>query len=265
MTPQRLPIVLLAVAALSFPAARAGAEASAPPATQPAAAAPGWAAALIKQIDRTLTPAEIKQILEETGTPTPATSDVVDGITSYPRLNIAAAIARTYQVADDGNHANYNMKHAAPVAFTNGQAILSGAKLLVGKEDVWSVTIPDTRTIRVKTTYAGPTRLPLVNLINSQGVAVGAVTSRGLTTTVGPGTYYLYFNPTQSLVGTYGFDLATVSVGSARRRRRAAAAVAAPAAVFAAVQQATATSSDGPHHDDAVLGAAATARGLFAA
>jgi hypothetical protein len=223
-----------------------------------AAAYVAGAAALIKQIDRTLTDAQVRQILTETGTPTRARSDVVDGIASYPRLNIAAAIARAYQVADDPNHANYNMKHAARVAFKGGQAILSGAKLLVGKEDVWSVTIPDTRTVRVKINYAGSTKLPLVNLIDSKGAAVGPVTSRGLTATVGPGTYYLYFNPTQSLVGTYGFSLTTTAEGSTRARR---AAVAAPASAFATAKP---TTSEVVHRsDDLVLGRSAAS--VFAA
>jgi hypothetical protein len=91
-----------------------------------------------------------------------------------------------------------------------------------------------------------------VNLINSRGQAIGPVNSRGLTTTVGPGTYYLYFDPTQSLVGTYGFSLTTLSVGSPGVRR----ATATPAAAFATSHVSVAASSaDTVHsHDDVVLG-----------
>jgi hypothetical protein len=199
-------------------------------------------AALIKQMDRTLTPDQVTQILQESGDPTPDSAPV-DGITSYQRLNVLNAINETYQVADDRNHTNYSIKRAAPVAFKRGDAVLTGAKLIIGKSDVWSVTIPDTRTIVIKTDYAGPTKLPLVNLINTKGNSVGAVTSRGLRITVGPGTYYLYFQPTQSLVGTYGFDLTTVAVG-------AALAKAIPAVVSARASTVTSVDKD---QDDVVL------------
>jgi hypothetical protein len=201
------------------------------------------AATLLKQLDRTLTPTQITQILQQSGDPTPDPSPV-DGIDSYQRLNIDNALSLGYQVADDRNHTNYSIRRAAPVTFKRGEAILTGAKLLVGKADVWSVTLTDTRTVTVKTNYAGPTKLPLVNLINSKFNSVGAVTSRGLTIRLGPGTYYLYYQPIQSLVGTYGFSMITDSVGAVSRRAVAA---------FATVQS-SAVSANTAQSDDVVLG-----------
>jgi hypothetical protein len=200
-------------------------------------------AVLLKQIDRTLTPDQIATILKNSGDPV-ADPEQVGGVTSYPRLNVLKAIQLAYQTADPGYLGNYSLRRAKAVTFKRGSAILSGQKLLVGRTEAWSVTIPDTRTVYVKTNYTGPTKLPLVNLINSKGVAVGAVTSRGLSARLTPGTYFLYYQPIQSLVGTYGFSMTTLSVGSKVRREAVTAtpAVATPSTATSAAATSAASS-----------------------
>ncbi len=165
-------------------------------------------ATLIKQVevDPTLTPDQVTSIISSTGD---LKADSVNPGISYPRLNVTNAIIKAYSVADDiygSRTLNYNLRRAYPLRIRGGAVNVTGLKLLIGRPDVWKFTQTGTSTVNLGVQYSGG-RLPTCNLLNSSGRAIGAIGSRGLSISLGAGTYYIYLTNPQSLIGTYGLSV----------------------------------------------------------
>ncbi len=173
-------------------------------------------AALLKQVDPTLTPDQISQILTQSGDPV---ADPENPGTFYPRLNVNAAIGLAYTTAEDpisNQYHNTRNRRAAPLVFKKGSIVKSGLKLLIGRPDAYSFTVPDTRTLNVSVQYAGESPFPSVTVYNPAGKVMGTVGSKGASFAFSPGTYYLYLESPASLIGSYGLTIATV-VGKAAK------------------------------------------------
>jgi hypothetical protein len=200
-------------------------------------------ATLLKQLDPLFTPAQIATILTQSGSAVKVTDpENIDGIGSYPQLNINAAIALGYQVGDDQFHSNYSIRRAQPISFRRGVAALGGLKLLIGKPDVWSFTLPTNSTFKVTIPFTGTGTAPVASIVNGRGKPIATAGASGTTLTLEAGTYYLYLSSPQTILGTYGVNVTILASNVGRSASRAI------------VQPTMATaSSDTATSDDSVL------------
>jgi subtilisin family serine protease len=177
-------------------------------------------ATLVKQVDPTLTPDQVTNIIASSGD---LKADPVNPGTFYPRLNVENAVTKAYSVADDvygSRTLNYNIRRAYPLRIRGGSVNVTGLKLLIGRPDVWKFTLSATSTVTLGVQYGGPA-FPTCNLLNTSGRAIGAVGKRGLTMSLGAGTYYLYLTSPQSLIGAYGLTVSGAKTAASAVRATA--------------------------------------------
>lgn len=182
--------------------------------------------ALLKQIDPTLTPAEILSILQQSGVPV---TDSSNGVT-YPRLDIDAAIALTFQQRGDIYVNSNTIATAAPLKIKHGSVSRSDLRLLVGHNEVFSVDVTSSSDLSVNIQYSGSSAFPSAELLNSSGAVVTTVGSSGSASRLRAGTYYLQFTAPSpvSMIGTYGFSIVQSPL-STRRADTTSDVVSAPA------------------------------------
>lgn len=160
-------------------------------------------AALLKEVDPTLTPDQIMSIIQQSGKP------IFDPLSqrTYARLDIGAAIQLAYAQRDDAFQGNTTFAHAAPLTLTNGNVSVGGLKLLLGHDDYYSFTVDSTQDVTFHVTYQNPPTAPATaQLMDANGKVIaplGATTLEHLAV----GTYVLHFSSAQSLDGTYGFSV----------------------------------------------------------
>lgn len=177
-------------------------------------------AVLLQQIDPTITPAEIMQILQDSGVP------IVDpdGTGTYARLDEYAAVNLAYSRRDDaydqGAGGDDDMAHAALIPLNGqNQGSLTNLKLLIHDEDYYTFNVSDPADFNFSLNYSGPSVFPNAELMDSGGNIIGNIGSGGITGKhLAPGQYYIHlFNATQSLSGSYSINIggATPPVTSA--------------------------------------------------
>jgi len=209
-------------------------------------------AALIKQVDPLLTPDQIATILTQSGSPV---ADPEHPGTSYPRLDVNAAIGLAYFTADDSLSKAYNNtrnSRAVPLTMKKNRVVLAGEKLLIKRADAYSLTLTDTRTLSINFTYSGSSACPTGTVYNSRGQVVTTFGSKGATVKLGPGTWYIDANaPGATLIGTYGLSIGTVSISATSSRATANAVKASSSSSTFSTMPISST--DVLHKDDSVL------------
>ncbi|HEY7118859.1 MAG TPA: S8 family serine peptidase [Tepidisphaeraceae bacterium] len=157
-------------------------------------------AVLIQQIDPTITPAQIMQILQDSGTP------VVDpdGTGTYKSLNMLAAIQLAYQRRDDAadqGAGNDDLAHASRISLNGNRGSASNLKLLIHDHDDYTFTVSEAGHYRIST-------LDGVSLLDADGNVIGTTAAGGLSQDLAAGTYYLdVYNARRSLAGTYSISI----------------------------------------------------------
>jgi len=169
------------------------------------------AAALLYQIDPNFSPAQVAQILEETGTP------VYDSATgdNYPLLNLDAAITQAYVTAGQAYGLDNTIASATPLSFDrSGVAAQSGLDLLVHNDSYFSFSLSGAQQVQFGFSPTASS-LPPFSLYNSSRALIGSL-SDGQSLTLQGGTYYLKAsaNSESSLDGTYGFSISQTPAGS---------------------------------------------------
>jgi hypothetical protein len=167
-------------------------------------------AVLLQQIDPTITPAEIMQILQDSGVPIVDS----DGTGTYARLDMYAAVNLAYSRRDDiydqGAGGNDDMAHATLISLNGqNQGSLSNLKLLIHDHDYFTFNVSGPADFDFNIDYSGPSPFPNGELMDSDGNIIGNIGADGITGKhLVAGQYYIHmFNAIQSLSGTYGIDI----------------------------------------------------------
>jgi hypothetical protein len=167
-------------------------------------------AVLLQQIDPTITPQEIMQILQDSGVPVVDT----DGTGTYARLDMYAAVNLAYSRRDDvfdqGAGGDDDMAHAAAITLNGqNQGSLSNLKLLIHDNDYYTFNVSAPSDFNFAVNYSGSSPFPNAELMDSAGNIIGNIGSDGISGKHLPaGQYYIHlFNAIQSLNGTYGVDI----------------------------------------------------------
>ncbi len=159
------------------------------------------AAALLKQVDPTLTPAGILAILQSSG------SDVADAATgtTYKELNVDAAIGMDYSQAHGGIN-NHAQASAQVLTFTGSTAPFTAEvdnqRLLIAEADYYKFSISQLSAMDITlTTTASST--PGMQLLNSSGLAIATLDGND-SIVLSAGTYYVKLSaPRSTIAGTY--------------------------------------------------------------
>jgi len=171
------------------------------------------AAVLLQQIDPTLTPDEIMQILKQSGAATidPDPVSNPNGDVFYSRLDMVAAVELTYATRDDiydqGSGGSDDLAHAGEIALSNGAGSIGNLELLIRDADYYKFTVTSTGDYDVDIDYAGGSAFPTGELLNSAGSKVASIGADGTTRNLAPGTYYIKLISDETLAGTYSVSV----------------------------------------------------------
>lgn len=170
-------------------------------------------AVLIQQVDPTVTPAEIMQILKDSGV---AVTDP-DATGNYVRLDMKAAIDLAYyrrdDVYDQSGKGNNDLAHAAGITINNKSGSASNLKLLVGDPDYFTFTITQPDDYKLAIGYNASADWPDAQLLDAEGNAIAAIAKTGLTQRLAAGQYYLKIVGERSLESAYSVSINPVSQG----------------------------------------------------
>jgi hypothetical protein len=171
-------------------------------------------AVLIQQIDPTITPAEIMQILQDSGVPTVDP----DGTGTYARLDMYAAVNLAYSRRDDiydqGAGGSDDFAHADLIALNGqNQGSLSNLKLLIHDDDYYSFKVTNPADLNFSIGYAGSSAFPNAELMDADGNIIDNIGSSGISGKhLAPGKYYIHlYNAVQSLSGTYSVNISAAA------------------------------------------------------
>jgi hypothetical protein len=166
-------------------------------------------AALLKQIDPTLTPAEMMSIMQRSGVANfdgDKEAAPYTGLT-WQRLNINNALAMTYAERDDIYENNDSMATATSLSFSADTASLNDLTLLKADADFYKFSLGTQADVDYALMRSGGTASPSVDLLDSHGTLIKHLGSTDELRLVA-GAYYLRFNaPSTTLDGTYGFSI----------------------------------------------------------
>ncbi len=171
------------------------------------------AAVLLQQIDPTITPDEIMEILQDSGTPTvdPDTVSDPNGDIYYDALNMYSAVGVAYKVRDDiydqGTKPNDNLAHAGVIPIANGSGSVTNLKLLTHDADYFKFTVSTLGDYDVTLTYGGVEAFPSVQLLDAAGNPAATIGSDGITRRLAPGDYYIKAISNVSLTSTYSIAI----------------------------------------------------------
>jgi hypothetical protein len=172
-------------------------------------------AVLIQQIDPTIKPAEIMEILQDSGQFVSDPDSAISGFPGYMRLDIYAAIQRAYNVRDDiydqGKGGDDDFAHAGTISLNSSNAgSVGNLKLLIHDHDYFKFTVNGPDDFKIKVNYSGSSAFPGAELLDADGNLVQTIGSGGISGHLAAGDYYVHlFNPTESLVGTYSITINT--------------------------------------------------------
>ena len=167
-------------------------------------------AVLLQQIDPTITPAEIMQILQDSGVP------IVDpdGTGTYARLDMYGAVNLAYSRRDDvydqGSGGDDNFAHAATIILNGqNQGSLTNLKLLIHDDDYYTFNVNGPSDFDFAINYSGSSPFPNAELMDADGNVIGNIGADGISgKRLTAGTYYIHlFNAIESLSGTYSVDI----------------------------------------------------------
>lgn len=167
-------------------------------------------AVLIQQIDPTITPAEVMQILKDSGV---AVVDP-DNTGSYTRLAMYDAINLAYSRRDDvydqGAGGNDDLAHAALIAMTNDHGVASNLKMLIGDTDYYAFDIATPQDYTITLGFNGDAPFPTAELLDVDGNPIGTIGAGGLKDKrLATGRYYIRVTSDQSLDAAYSLDIGT--------------------------------------------------------
>jgi hypothetical protein len=159
-------------------------------------------AALLKQLDPSLTATETMSIMKSSG----ATRSDSQG--SWKLLNINSALALAYAQRDDAFENNDSGAAAKAMSFGGGDtASLSGLKLLQGDADWFKFTLGATADVDWALTLDFSGTGPQVDLLDAGGTVIKRLSATDKIR-LGAGTYFVRVNaPAQSLGGSYGISV----------------------------------------------------------
>jgi subtilisin family serine protease len=166
------------------------------------------AAALLRQVDPSLTPWEIMDILAASGSQNfdgDHERGPVTGL-SFPRLNIDAAIAMAMRAGDDDLEDNDSTGAASNLSFSGDDASATNLRLIAGDHDFFRFTL--SAPARVEFTLQTSTgQRPTFELYTASGVRIANLGSAH-TRELPMGTYILKVSAfSNTLTGTYRIDL----------------------------------------------------------
>ena len=166
------------------------------------------AAALLKQVDSSLTPAEIMSILDSTGSPNYDGDNEKGAVTniSFPRLNIDAAIGAAMHNGDDSYEDNDSLGAARTISFSGDTARATNLKLLAGDNDFYKFTLSSGAKVDffLDTTSGQQPTFELYSGSGSKIATLGSSASRDLAA----GTYVLKVSAFSSTMGgTYSVEV----------------------------------------------------------
>lgn len=165
-------------------------------------------AVMIQQIDPSITPTEIMNILKDSGVPV---TDP-DNTGNYSRLDMLAAIQLAYYRRDDSldqqSHGNDDLGHATTIFLNNNQGTVSNQKLLVGDHDYFKFTVAAPSDFNINIGYNGGTAFPTVELLDENGNLMQTINSGGIDQKrLASGTYYIHLTSPKTLLGTYSVNI----------------------------------------------------------
>lgn len=162
-------------------------------------------ASMLKQIDPTLTPAEMISIMKRGGVGNfdgDAEAAPYTGLT-FQRLSVSGAVSLALLEQDDSHENNDVLGSATTLSFSNRTASLTDLKLLLGDADFYKFTLGTRADVDLALT-SDATSTPTWGLYNGQGALITALSSTQSLRLNG-GTYFLKVNaPAASLEGAYG-------------------------------------------------------------
>jgi hypothetical protein len=167
-------------------------------------------AVLLQQIDPTLKPAEIMQIIQDGGVYVADTTEnaQITGVAGYKRLDVLGAVKLAYQRRDDASDqgtGNDTLATATSIPLdTSGNGTIAGQKLLIHDHDYYTFSVSAAGSYDLSS-IAG------AQLLNAGGTVIGTVGASGVLArqSLAAGKYYVHlYNPDQSLSGTYSIDIA---------------------------------------------------------
>jgi hypothetical protein len=160
------------------------------------------AALLIKQVLPNFKPAQIAQILQQTGT---TINDPFTGH-NFPLINIDAALKLAYTHANN-NLGNHDAAHATVVPISGGLGSISNQKLIAGLPNFYSFSLAQSQNVTL-TPIFGAGDSATAQLLNQQGSAISTLSTSGTTNTLAAGTYYVSFLSPTALANTFGLGIA---------------------------------------------------------
>ena len=164
-------------------------------------------AALLKQVDPNFTPAQLIQIMQDSGTPQ---YDSTTGLT-FSLLNIDAAIELAYSEA--GN-ANQSLGTAATLTFNNNTAESDGNVSLLHEQDYYKFSLDLSSSVNFSIGTSDGETAPTMELLNSSGGLIESL-SNGQTPDLAAGTYYVRVTGgSTTLSGTYDLTLTKTTLDS---------------------------------------------------
>lgn len=165
-------------------------------------------AALMKQIDPTLTTAEMMSIMQRSGSANydgDKEAAPYTGMT-WQRLNINAALAMTYAERDDASENNDTMATATPLSFSDNTAALDNLKLLANDADFYKITLGTQADIDYFIS-ASSGDAPPADLLDAQGTLLTHLSDEQ-EIRLAAGSYYIRFSALASgLAGTYDLSI----------------------------------------------------------
>jgi subtilisin family serine protease len=170
-------------------------------------------AALLKQIDPSITPAEIMQVLQQSGEANfdgDRESSPTTGLT-FRRLNVAGAIAMTLQRVDDAYEDNDSTSSATGMSLGDGYADFDDLRLRNGDDDYFVFDLGRRSDVTLRVSTSGGSAV--VDLLNGAGSRIGGAGSGTTTFRLAAGRYYLRFDGDGTSTVSYSFDIGTSVVG----------------------------------------------------
>jgi len=170
-------------------------------------------AVMLQQIDPTLTPDEIMDILQDSGVQVVDPDNVSNpsGTITYARLDALAAVQMAYARRDDAldqaGAGNDSLGTASTIPLTNGDGSTSGQTLLIGDADFYKFTVAAADYFDVDVAYGGTSTAATAQLLNASGQVIGTIGASGLTRILTPGTYYVKLTSTATIAGTYSVTI----------------------------------------------------------
>jgi len=167
-------------------------------------------AVLIQMIDPSITPAEIMQILQDSGVP------IVDpdGTGTYARLDMYNAINLAYSRRDDAfdqvKGGNDDMAHAGLISLdAQNKGSVANLKLLLHDHDYFTFNVDSPADFKIAIGYNGGSTFPTGELMDADGNVIGTIGKDGIVGKRLPtGQYFIHlFNASQTLAGTYSIAI----------------------------------------------------------